>query len=140
MGAAENKKLLQHVFAELAKGNSSPLVEAMDDDFSWTITGATPWSRKYSGKQAVLKELFGALRAKLAPPITTTAHRIIAEDDYVVVEARGKNTTHDGVPYNNTYCYVFRVEDGRLLEITEYLDTELVTSALGDPPSGSSQR
>jgi uncharacterized protein len=137
MSAAENKKLLQHIFSELSKGNSAPFVESMAEDFSWTTTGTTSWSRTYAGKQSVIKELFGGLRAKLAPPITTSARRFIAEDGYVAVEARGKNTTRDGVPYNNSYCYVFRLEDGQLQEMTEYLDTELVTSALGDPPAAA---
>ena len=37
MGAAENKKLLEHIFEELAKGNSEPLVTSMADDFCWTV-------------------------------------------------------------------------------------------------------
>ena len=133
MLAAGNKKLMQHIFAELSKGNSQPFVESMADDFSWTITGATQWSKKYAGKRAVIEELFGGLRATLASPIVVEAIRFIADGDYVVVEARGKNTTKTGVPYNNTYCYVFHLADGKLQAMTEYLDTELVTRALGTP-------
>jgi ketosteroid isomerase-like protein len=129
---ASNKQLLQHIFSELAKGNSRPLVESMADDFSWTVTGATKWSRKYAGKQVVVKELLGALRARLAPPIITVGNRFIADGDLVAVEARGANTTKDGIPYANTYCFVFRLAEGKLQELTEYLDTELVTAALGD--------
>jgi uncharacterized protein len=36
-----------------------------------------------------------------------------------------------GVPYNNTYCHVFRIVNGKIKEVTEYLDTELVTRAFG---------
>jgi ketosteroid isomerase-like protein len=138
MRASENNKLMQHIFSELSIGNSRPFAESMADDFSWTITGTTQWSKRYEGKRAVADELFGALRTKLVPPIVVEAHRFIADEDYVVVEARGRNTTKDGVPYNNTYCYVFRLADGKLQEMTEYLDTELVTAALGDPVTKSS--
>lgn len=131
--ANENKSILQLIFSELSKGNSLPFVERMSDQFSWTITGTTSWSKKYEGKRAVIDHLFGALRAKLAPPIVVEAQRFIADGDLVAVEARGKNTTKDGVPYNNTYCYVFRLADGKLMEMTEYLDTELVSAALGAP-------
>jgi uncharacterized protein len=133
--AAENKKLMQQIFSELAKGNSRPLVESMADDFSWTVSGTTPWSKKYSGKKVVLEELLGTLRQRLAPPIIVNAKRFIADDDYVAVEAQGKNTTKNGKAYNNTYCFVFRLAGGKLLELTEYLDTELVTQALGDAAS-----
>lgn len=140
MSAAENKQLMQHIFSELSKGNSKPFVETMADDFRWTITGATKWSKTYDGKQAVLAELFSSLRARIAGKITTTAHRFIAEDDHVVVEARGNNMTNAGIPYNNTYCYVFRLAQGKVQELTEYLDTELVTAALGDPDTREEDR
>ena len=131
MGAVENKQLMQQIFEELSKGNSEPFVASMADDFRWTVTGTTKWSRTYEGKQSVLAELFGPLRARVKGRLRTTAHRMIAEGDFVVVEARGSNTTKSGVPYNNNYCFVFRLSDNQLKAVTEYLDTELVTAALG---------
>jgi uncharacterized protein len=131
MGAIENKRLMQRIFEELSQGNSKPFVESMAEDFRWTVTGTTKWSRTYEGKQSVLVELFGPLRARINGRIRTTAHRIIAEGDYVVVEARGSNVTKRGVAYNNNYCFVFRLSGNQLKEVTEYFDTELVTAALG---------
>ena len=29
-------------------------------------------------------------------------------------------------PYNNTYCHVFTVHDGKIVEDIEYLDTTLI--------------
>jgi ketosteroid isomerase-like protein len=133
MSATENKQLLQYIFAQLSQGNSKPFVDSMADNFRWIVTGHTRWSRTYDGKQCVLTELFGALRSRIAGNITTTAHRFIAEDDFVVVEAQGSNTTKAGTPYDNTYCFVFRTSEGKLHEVTEYLDTELVTEVLDDP-------
>lgn len=131
MSAAENKQLMQNIFSELSKGNGVPFVESLADDICWTIIGSTKFSGTYRGKQAVLNELLRPLFARFADQYTNTAHRFIAEDDYVVVECRGRVTTKSGAPYNNTYCWVCRVADGKLQELTEYLDTELVTAALG---------
>ena len=132
MSAAENKQLLQNIFSELSKGNGKPFVESLADDICWTIIGSTKWSGTYRGRQAVLNELLRPLFAKFTDQYTNTALRFIAEDDYVVVECRGRVTTKSGAPYNNTYCWVCRVADGKLQELTEYLDTELVTAALGE--------
>ena len=96
MNSTENKKLLEGIFSELAKGNSRPLVEAMADDFHWTVTGNTKWSKTYAGKPAVLRELFGVLSDRIAGRITTIPERFIAEGEYVVVEAHGSNTTKSG--------------------------------------------
>ena len=132
MSAADNKRLMHHIFAELANGNAQPFVDSMADDFSWTISGTTKWSKKYAGKQAVIGELLAGLQVALNPPIRLIAERFFADDDHVVVEAYGINTTKTGKPYNNRYCFVFRLANGKLQELTEYLDTELVSTAFGD--------
>jgi uncharacterized protein len=131
VSAAENKQLMQNIFTELSNGNGAPFVESRADDICWTIIGSTKFSGTYRGKQAVLNELLRPLFAQFADQYTNTAHRFIAEDDYVVVECRGRVTTKSGAPYNNTYCWICRFADGKLQELTEYLDTELVTAALG---------
>lgn len=131
MSSSENKQLIQNIFEQLAQGNSRPLVEAMADDFCWTVTGQNRWSGTYRGKQVVLDQLLSVLRSRIEGRVKTIAHRFVAEGDFVVVEARGNNTTKEGRPYNNGYCFVIRLEDGKLKEITEYMDTELVTAVLG---------
>ena len=132
MHAAENKQLLQDIFAATARGDSRPLVENMAEDFRWIIAGNGKWSRTYD-RAAVLNELFPALRAGIEGRIKMIPQRVIADGDYVVVEARGDNVTRAGAPYNNSYCFVFRLAGGKLAEVTEYMDTELVTAALGTP-------
>jgi uncharacterized protein len=133
MSAAENKQLLRAIFSELARGNTNPFRDAMADNFSWTVTGTTEWSGTYSGKRTVLSDLMAPLFAQFADRYTNTAQRFIAEGDYVVVECRGRVTTKAGAAYNNAYCYVCRLAGGKLRELTEYLDTELVATALSPP-------
>ena len=133
MSAAENKKLLQDVFTELAKGNSRPFVDSLSDEVRWTIIGTTKWSRTFDGKRAVLAELLTPLRAQIADRVRVSGDRFIAEDDLVVVEGRGHNTTTTGKPYNNTYCWIYRLANGKIQELTEYMDTQLAATALGDP-------
>jgi uncharacterized protein len=133
MSAAENKKLLQDVFIALANGNSRPFVDSLSDEVRWTIIGTTKWSRTFDGKRAVLAELLTPLRAQIVDRVRVSADRFIAEDDLVVVEARGHNMTTTGKPYNNTYCWIYRLANGKIQELTEYLDTQLVATALGDP-------
>lgn len=133
MSASDNKRIMQGVFDELARGNGKPFGELMAEDFCWTITGSTPWSRSYHGRQAVYAELLQPLFAQFASQYRNTAQRILADGDHVVVECRGQVTTKTGKPYNNRYCYVVRMEGGRMKELTEYFDTELVSSALQAP-------
>jgi ketosteroid isomerase-like protein len=133
MNAAENKQLMQSIFSETAKGDRKLFVDSLADDVRWTIIGTTKWSKTYHGKEAVLNELLGPLRSQLAYPNRISAHRFIAEDDYVVVEARGAVTTKAGKPYHNEYCWICRIVDGKVQELIEYADTQLIATALGDP-------
>ena len=131
MSTEENKRLMQDVFKELAKGNSQALVEVLADDVNWHVTGTTIFSRTYSGKATLINELIGPLFSQLADQLTMTADRFIADDNYVVVECRGNVTTKAGRPYNNKYCFVFRIEDRKIKEVTEYMDTQLVVTTFG---------
>jgi uncharacterized protein len=129
--ASDNKAKMTFVMSELAKGNRIPFGEIMADDFCWKMMGTTPWSGTYQGKKAVGKDLMKPLFDKFADEYTNTAHRFIAEGDFVVVECEGKVNTKSGKPYNNTYCYVCKFADGKLVELTEYMDTQLVVDVLG---------
>jgi hypothetical protein len=126
-----NKEIIANLFAETAKSNGRPFVDAMAEDATWRAIGSGSWSGVFHGKESILKDIFGVLRGRLTGPTTTIPTRILADGDFVVVQANGRNTTIDGKAYNNDYCFVIRMAAGKIVEVTEYLDTELATSALG---------
>jgi ketosteroid isomerase-like protein len=132
MDAATNKQLLQDIYAEISRGSPQLLLDSMADDIEWTIIGSTALSGTSHGKQEVIDKLLKPLRARLADgPIVFQPERFIAEGEYVVMQARGSATARSGKPYNNTYCIVCRIVDGKLKEMIDYVDTELITTALG---------
>ena len=131
MGAAENKQLIQNMFAELSKGNAEAFLGNMADDVRFTIIGTTKYSGTFNGKQELISKLLGPLSSQLEGGLTITPDNFIADGDYVAMQARGQSKTKTGKSYNNTYCQVFRITNGKVKEVVEYLDTELVTSAFG---------
>jgi len=139
MSAAANKKLMQEIFA--AAENPDPAVRdralfvaSLADDAKWVVTGQYSWSRTFTGKESILGELHGHVRSLLVERVRTIAHRFIADGDHVVVEAKGDNLTMTGVRYDNDYCLVFRLENGKIREIREYCDSVLTEKALGPFP------
>ena len=89
------------------------------------------FSGTYSGKDNLIENLLGPVFGALKAGIFSTIDNIVAEDDFVVVQLRGTAETKDGRPYNNTYCHVFRIESEKIVEVTEYFDTELTNRIFG---------
>jgi uncharacterized protein len=129
MGAAENKEVVRRM--REAKGIDAMLA-TMSDDVRWTLIGTTKFSGTLNGKQEIVEKLFKPIFAQLETPGSNVIDNVIAEGDYVVVQQHGTGRrTKSGKDYNNTYCIVYKVIDDKIKEITEYCDTELVTSAFG---------
>lgn len=127
-----NKEIMTGLYAEIAKGNGRPYVEALADDVTFRAIGSNSWSMKITGKENLIREIYARVRDRMDGSLKSEMSRIFADGDFVIIEANGRNTLKDGRPYNNEYCLVFRLRDGRIVEITEYLDTELVSSTLGE--------
>ena len=135
MSAAANKQLIQQVYTDAANRSGTTFIDHLADDVRWIVTGQYSWSHTFAGRDAVLNGLQGHVRSLLAERPRTVAHNFIAEGDTVVVEAKGDNVTKTGVRYDNEYCIVWRVENGRIKDIKEYCDSALVERALGPFPA-----
>ncbi len=131
MGAAENKKLIQDMFAELSKGNGEAFLGNMADDVQVTLIGSTKFSGVFNGKQELIDKVLAPLSSQLEGGLTITPENFIADGDTVAMQAKGKSRTKSGKSYDNTYCQVFQIVNGKVQRVTEYLDTELVTEAFG---------
>jgi hypothetical protein len=130
MSGSENKELIRRLYAEVGRGNAQPFLDALADDLRWTLIGSTKYSGTFEGKQAVLDRLLMPALGQLEGPLAIEPENFIAEGDLVVMQAKGKARTKSGKRYDNTYCYVFRIVNGKIQEITEYCDTEVIRRAL----------
>ena len=126
-----NAQLVSHVFDEVARGNGAPFWEACHDDLVWRTIGAGSWSGEFVGKQVIVEEIFRPLNKVLVERATIPT-RVIDGGDVVVVQARGRNLTHDGRRYDNDYVFVIHFRDGKIARYEEYCDTELIARVLPD--------
>ena len=129
--ADRNRQLIRGAFEALGRSDVRPLYALMRDDFVWIIEGQSRFSRGYDGKESVKRDLLNPLFEAFATPYRFTIDEIIGEGDRIVVLGRGEVRTKAGLDYNNSYCFVLRMADGRLVELREYLDTALVESVFG---------
>ncbi len=132
MDTKSNKDIIIHIVNELSNGNDEPLLESMAEDMKWNWMGSGQWSKSFVGKSEVINDLWKNVRETIKQPYKVIVHRIIADGEDVVVEMTGRNTTTTEKSYINKYCWICRVKDGKLHEINEYMDTELVTKAFSN--------
>ena len=134
MNTAANKKLVQQVFTDSANRSGTTFADNLAEDATWVVTGQYSWSHEFRGREAIQNGLMGHFRSFFAERPRTVAFNFIADGDYVAVEARGDNVTKAGMRYDNQYCLVFRIENGKIKEIKEYCDSTLVERVLGPFP------
>jgi ketosteroid isomerase-like protein len=128
----QNKEIVRRAIAAISRGDLEGFMGEAADDVTLSVMGSA--FSPMQGKQKVLKGLRNALATRLenGGAIAMTIENLIAEGDYVAEQSRGKARTKDGKDYNNTYCRVWRIADGKIRMMQEYLDTELVRKCLLD--------
>ena len=127
-----NAQLVSEIFDEIAKGNGAPFWEACHDDVVWRTIGEGSWSGEFTGKQTIIDEIFRPLNRVLVERATIPT-RLIDGGDVIVLQARGRNLTHDGQRYDNDYVFVIHFENGKIIRYEEYCDTELIARVLPHP-------
>jgi len=121
MGIEENKQLARDFVDAIARADIPAIQGAFaEDGESWTI-GSMPISGR-SGKAQIEEAAQGVLGA-FPDGLKFTIHRMIAEDDCVAIEAESDGIHASGKHYHNTYHFLMRARDGKIVEWNEYMDT-----------------
>ena len=78
----------------------------------------------------VIVGTIAAFKQLVPTGLSPTVQSVTAEGERVVVEFEGHATLANGKPYNNQYCMVFTLRDGRISHVNEYFCTLLADEAL----------
>jgi len=130
MTTEANRRIITEMFERWSAGDVRAFSEALADDVSLTTIGSTRYSGTFVGKEAVIAS-FTPFRELLDEPVLLTAETLVADGDLVAVEARGRSRTKDGQDYHNVYALFLRMSDGKIVQWTEYYDTELTNAVFG---------
>ena len=131
MPAAENKKTVRQIYEAMERGDRSVFAEAVHPDYVWRLAGRYSWAGSFEGQDNVRRKLLRPLFNQFETEYRANAVNLIAEGEFVVAEVRGDVMTKSGARYDNEYCFIFRFRDGKIAEITEYCDSDLIERVLG---------
>ncbi len=125
----ESRAVVERAIAALNRGDFETYVSLFAPDFTFHMPGTTPVSGTTRGIEQFMA-VVGKVAARLSRMITLEVTNLIAGGEWVVTESKGTATTLGGAPYNNTYCHLFKVRDGRIVQFVEYNDSSLVERVL----------
>jgi uncharacterized protein len=91
--------------------------------------GRFPVAGVYVGRDAVVERFFAETKARLSGT-TVEILEIFGQGDRVCLRSQIQSRGPTGLPYNNRYCFVYRVHDGQITEVLEFVDTELTHTAM----------
>jgi len=126
----DNKTLIAAAYAAMTTGDNTGFGAIMSQDVVWRTMARGRWNLTFHGRDSMRRDLFARLYAQFDGPLTNQALRIFADGDTVIVESEGDGTTKAGKTYNNRYAIFYRLEDGQIVEIREYLDTAFADDCL----------
>jgi len=130
MSAEQNKQIVIKAWSGTGKGDLKPLLDAMDDNVSWLIPGNIPGvSGLKRGKDEIVK-FMGGIGSAFPEGLQTEIRRAYVDGDTVILELNNKGKVSNGKFYDNDYCFVFELENGRIRRIREYVDTQKAKETL----------
>ena len=130
--APANKQLVRDAFTAWAEGDGNAFFRLLTDDVHWTVIGTTEISGSFTSRQEFIDKAASKITAVLAKPLVPKLISLLADGDLVSIQWEAQSETNSGRPYRQTYSWVVRFEQGRIVEGTAYLDTELLTAVLAD--------
>ena len=118
-----NKALVRRYLRAMSSGDPS-LPELLTDDVTWWVPPSSPLGGQRRGKAAVLELMASGIGLYDASvPFGIEIEAIVAEGEWVALQMVMTARTAKGQPYRNFYHWAFRVRDGRICEVKEYVDT-----------------
>jgi uncharacterized protein len=120
-----SRAVVARFFGALRAGDMDAVRATFAPDATWTLRGELPASGMWTGPGGIIDGFFPQIFGRLDPevPVVQDVHRIIADGEYAVAEWTTHARTRDGRCYDSDYAGVFRVVDGHLAGVIEYLDT-----------------
>jgi uncharacterized protein len=120
-----NRKVIHDAF-EAWRDGTSPIADVFAADMTWRIEGHSFASREYRGAQEFVEEVLAPFGARFAEgerfrPVRVRS--IHADGDTVIVVWDGHGVANDGRPYDNSYAWLMRMRDGKVVDGTAFYDS-----------------
>jgi ketosteroid isomerase-like protein len=131
MSESPNVELLREYHAALQGSDGEKMASMLAPDLRYWISPGSAFSGVHT-KESMLALLPAIFDAQAGPSVLTYRY-VTAQDDRVALVADSTMPLKSGGSYDQTYHWLFRFRDGKIVEILEYLDILAVWKTFGTP-------
>jgi hypothetical protein len=127
--AATSHAVVMAALEAAGSGLGADFFACFADDLDFWFPGTTPISGRRQGLPAFI-EYVEQVASYLDEMVVLKLGNVSVAGEWVFTEATGHGVTKKGYDYDNSYCLVWQVRDGKIIRFVEYCDTELVSTVL----------
>jgi ketosteroid isomerase-like protein len=120
-----NREIIRQAFEAWRQG-TGPITDVFAPGMVWRIEGHSAAAKEYRGAQQFIDEVlapFGARFADGQPFRPVTIRGVYSDGDTVVVIWDGRGIANDGQPYENSYAWIMKLDNGKVVDGTAFFDS-----------------
>lgn len=117
------KTIVTDFLATFSAGDVDGLLDHMAPSATWWVSGSIEGMSGTYGKEQLGLLLRGVKSIYKEGRLQITPSRLLAEGNFVAVEADSYAELTNGRIYNNKYHFLFEITGGKIASVREYMDT-----------------
>jgi uncharacterized protein len=132
---SQNVEAIRGAHEAFARGDVEAVLGVLDEQIVWKVPETLPWGGSYTSREdvagffALLLEYFDEFNV-IPEDLLAAGDRVV---DFGVIRGRGKLNDE---PFEARYCLIWKMSDGKAVEMEEFSDTaELVIAAQAEATS-----
>lgn len=130
--AGTNKQLVMTAWRAFATRDPDRVRAVFTPDAEWLAPAhnatalALDGTHHLVGRERIVRFLTSEFETVFVADVTIDFRGVYADgdSDTVIVEERMQATLANGGHYDNDYCFIFEMENGRIRRVREYMDTQ----------------
>ena len=132
--AEKNEQLAREFFDKLSTGDLELVRPCFHEQAKWIVRAkGIPGAGVHSGRDYIIDEFLAPVRGLFEdgdPKVYVD--RVFGKGDLVAIQSKSLGKMRNGKTYENYYAWILQFRDGKIIELSEYMDTYYVSTLVDD--------
>ena len=128
--APTSQQIVKNAWKAFATRDPLQIAAVFTEDAEWrapegnATAKALGHTHEMLGRAAIVRFLSEEMQRLFVKDLTVTFTGLFSDGPVVVLEQRLQAVLPGGRPYDNEYCFIIELQDGRIHRVREYMDTQ----------------